>query len=184
MVAHNLQGRKFGKLLVLCRAPNQIFGSSTTRAAWGCRCSCGKYVVVLAGSLVRQNGTRSCGCLRREYRSGRASETVKNRIFASYKQGAKQRNLEWAISNEEFATLIFRSCYYCGVSPQRVLYRCTKYRKDPVSYNGIDRVDNSLGYVSSNVVTCCKVCNKAKDVMSRGEFLDWIFRVAAHQRKS
>ena len=34
-----------------------------------------------------------------------------------------------------------------------------------------------------NVVSCCSVCNIAKGTMDVGEFLDWIRKVAAYQRK-
>ena len=47
-------------------------------------------------------------------------------------------------------------------------------------YNGIDRLDPTRGYIAKNVVPCCKTCNVAKLRMSREEFLNWVWRVAAH----
>ena len=29
-------------------------------------------------------------------------------------------------------------------------------------YNGIDRIDNKLGYIKGNMTPCCKICNHAK----------------------
>ena len=37
--------------------------------------------------------------------------------------------------------------------------------------SGLDRIDSSIGYESNNVVPCCKVCNRMKDVLSTDEFL-------------
>lgn len=55
----NLTGQRFGKLLVIERAPN--LGKNT---AWLCRCDCGEYKVVPAHRL--QSGeTTSCGCANR-----------------------------------------------------------------------------------------------------------------------
>ena len=41
-------------------------------------------------------------------------------------------------------------------------------------YNGIDRLDNNEGYLPSNVVTCCKICNRAKHSLTVVEFLEWV----------
>jgi hypothetical protein len=43
----------------------------------------------------------------------------------------------------------------------------------------MDRVDNSLGYVIDNVVSCCEMCNLAKKDFSREEFESWVRRVHA-----
>lgn len=52
--------------------------------------------------------------------------------------------------------------------------------------NGIDRVDNSLGYILSNVVSCCKICNYMKKDLSEQEFQDQCERVylAKDKKKS
>lgn len=39
-------------------------------------------------------------------------------------------------------------------------------------YNGVDRMNNSLGYINKNCVSCCKICNYMKLEMSISEFLD------------
>jgi len=41
-------------------------------------------------------------------------------------------------------------------------------------YNGIDRLDNDLGYVPGNVVSACGRCNKAKLTMPVGDVLAWV----------
>ena len=52
----NLAGQRFGKLTVLCRAPN--IGRDT---AWRCRCDCGNEVVVRT-CYLRRGAARTCGC--------------------------------------------------------------------------------------------------------------------------
>jgi hypothetical protein len=42
--------------------------------------------------------------------------------------------------------------------------------------NGIDRVDNSIGYIKSNSVTCCSQCNFAKNDISLYEWLSYLER--------
>jgi hypothetical protein len=46
---------------------------------------------------------------------------------------------------------------------------------------GIDRRDNSVGYLISNCAPCCKNCNLAKRDMSEAEFLRWVARIATKQ---
>jgi hypothetical protein len=47
-------------------------------------------------------------------------------------------------------------------------------------YNGIDRVDNTLGYSKENCVSCCKICNYMKQVLTLEEFYSHIRRI--HER--
>jgi hypothetical protein len=50
-------------------------------------------------------------------------------------------------------------------------------------YNGIDRIDSSIGYVEGNIVPCCKACNMAKNTMGQDEFMLWVERVYNHSIK-
>src|SRR5208282_755064 len=71
-------------------------------------------------------------------------------------------------------------CNYCGELPSR-----TKTMTGEVfSYNGIDRVDSSRGYVRRNVVSCCSICNRAKSDSPVEVFLAWATRIAAYQAKT
>jgi hypothetical protein len=45
--------------------------------------------------------------------------------------------------------------------------------------NGIDRVDNTLGYELGNVIPCCSVCNRAKSNLPLDYFLRWYNTISA-----
>lgn len=62
-------GERFGRLVVLERAPNSEKGKASR---WLCKCDCGETTVAPFCSLSSGN-TRSCGCLAREASSARAS---------------------------------------------------------------------------------------------------------------
>lgn len=66
-MAKDLTGQRFGRLTVvsLDDTPYISPGGKKTRR-WLCRCDCGNEVVVLQNALTSQNGTRSCGCSRKE----------------------------------------------------------------------------------------------------------------------
>lgn len=50
--------------------------------------------------------------------------------------------------------------------------------------NGIDRVNNDLGYINNNVVSCCKTCNLAKSSLTLIEFKNWINNLIKHTLKN
>ena len=101
---------------------------------------------------------------------------------SQYRRGAKRRGIVYELSVPEFQTLIESDCHYCGMSPQ--MKHVFRRENDNVFYrNGIDRVDNNLGYISTNVVPCCRACNVAKNNMNKEDFLGLIERIYNHQRK-
>lgn len=59
-----MTGKKFGRLTVLKKAE---YKTKARQAHWWCRCECGNELIV-NGSSLRRGLTKSCGCLRDEYR--------------------------------------------------------------------------------------------------------------------
>ena len=72
-----LEGRRFGKLVVLSRAERPAHFKQK-RLYWLCQCDCGNTTIVSGSNLVT-NGTVSCGCGRRESKA-------KTHGFASHKK--------------------------------------------------------------------------------------------------
>lgn len=71
----DLTGQRFGKLFVVCRDSRKDGGNWF----WICECDCGNRKSVRGTSLLRDGGTRSCGCDQREV----AAKTGKNTILAN-----------------------------------------------------------------------------------------------------
>lgn len=67
--------------------------------------------------------------------------------FRHAKHASKRKNKEWVLTFEEYSLLINKPCYYCGTS-------LTQF-----CGIGLDRIDNELGYLISNVLPCCGPCN-------------------------
>ena len=63
----DLTGRRFGRLVVLERAP---YNDGQNKSVWTCRCDCGKMINV-SGYHLRRGMTQSCGCYRHEMASQR-----------------------------------------------------------------------------------------------------------------
>lgn len=98
-------------------------------------------------------------------RRGNLAVNVVNDI----KYKAKKRGKNWDLSHQEAFNLIINKCEYCGFEPHW-----------PHLRNGIDRVDNNIGYQVDNCVSCCFTCNSAKKEMSVKEFKEWICRIYEH----
>lgn len=84
-----LDNQRFGRLLVITRAPN----NKHNQTRWLCRCDCGNEVVVTGGGL-RIGDTRSCGCLHREVmKTASKTHGYSNRGCREYRawQSAKRR---------------------------------------------------------------------------------------------
>lgn len=61
----DLEGKKYGRLLVIEEAGRTVFPSGSPKRKYRCHCDCGNEIVVLASSLTTGN-TKSCGCYRDE----------------------------------------------------------------------------------------------------------------------
>ncbi len=70
MVVIDLIGKRFSRLVVLSREPNDKHG----KARWLCQCDCGT-LKTIQGREIRIGKIRSCGCLRKEV----AAKTAKTR---------------------------------------------------------------------------------------------------------
>lgn len=76
----DLTGQRFGRLLVVSRAPNYVSPNGDTNTMWNCICDCGNDVVISQSSL-RSQGTKSCGCYRAEVSSERMLEDLSGQRF-------------------------------------------------------------------------------------------------------
>lgn len=88
------------------------------------------------------------------------------RSYSYYQISAQKRNKEFSLTWEEIQNIIKNPCYICG-----------KNYEDSVHYNGIDRFDNSLGYILENSKSCCGHCNIIKGSMKYDDLLQKIKRI-------
>lgn len=159
---------------------------SKNRTYFECLCVCKKTFTIRADGIL--NGKiKSCGCLTGDLISASSrlpdNQGAKNKVFSHYMCGAKDRGHEFSIQKDEFMSFISNDCYYCGAKPKEATIikpdDNNGRRSRTITYNGIDRIDNSKGYVKGNCVTCCSSCNYSKRIMLVDEWLDLCARVAA-----
>lgn len=156
----DLSGKTFGSWTVISfdRLHNK-------RAYFNCRCICGTEKTVHGGSL-KKGTSKSCGCSFRKP----PGESSRNNIYRAYRRGAARRNLSFDITIEQFSELTSSDCHYCGTPPAQVNKNMDRYMP-PYIYNGIDRIDSTIGYVMPNCVPCCGVCNMMKRNNNYDDFI-------------
>jgi len=162
----DLADKRFGKLI----ATNALRRSGTVTKRL-CFCDCGEEAWVPTNRLTTGH-TKSCGCWQSEFRKLEPGVAVRNQILDGYKRDAAKRNFVWSLTDRQFEELIAGHCYYCRRPPSST--RTARRMNGDLTYNGIDRMDNNLGYTFLNTVSCCKVCNRAKSDMSFDDFMEWV----------
>jgi len=142
----DLRRKRFGRLIVVdfhSKKPNEP-------TKWLCHCDCGNKKAIVSTKGMREQGTQSCGCLRRE---------IVSKIHTKH---GMSKTTEWIIwvgimqRCEDVNCTTYR--YYGG----RGIKICDTWRNDflafynhvgprPSKKHSIDRIDNNKGYEPGNV---------------------------------
>ena len=162
--AGDLKPRKYGYIKLYyarCNGCQQL--SSTPqrqdyfkRYSGGCR--------VCAGEAKR--GCQETACQKKAYKSHRTNAIGRGLIPLGF---------------EAWLHYLHLPCHYCGAVDSNT---CNYEDRFELKYNGIDRVDSSLGYVPGNCVPCCRICNTMKMDLSIEEFISHIERIKNHVKPS
>jgi len=170
----DITGQRFGKLVA--QWPVGMEGKGWRRnVVWLCACDCGT-VRYFLGIALRSGHFKSCNCARGFGRLPKG-EAAFNLTYRHYRKGARtQRGMVFDLSKEEFRTLTQSNCFYCGTLPSQVTGSKIKQLNGIYMYNGVDRKDSSVGYVSTNCVPCCWTCNRAKAGLSFDDFQKYLDR--------
>lgn len=176
---------------------NQKFNKLTTisytgKSIWLCQCECGSFTLIKTDKLGK---TKSCGCIKKEISNKNIknaiakriryspTESSARRIWQSYCRIDKCTTKNPYISFEDFYLLSQNNCFYCGSVPSnRFNIFCYGYYKNKniikndglFIYNGLDRINNNKPHTKDNCVSCCIICNRAKNNRSIEEFNEFI----------
>lgn len=88
----DLTGRRFGRLVIIARAPTATTSTGHPRTCWQARCDCGQTVTVRGGQL-QQGRVKSCGCLHvlRAVRMGRANRREVVAYYGAHTRLTRER---------------------------------------------------------------------------------------------
>lgn len=154
----NIIGQRFGLLVAIqkVKSPEKNRRSSY----WLFQCDCGSQKIIRKSTVIRGK-LDHCGCKSTFKYLNNGKSASFNFLYKNYKSSAEKRYLDFSLSYAEFEALIYQNCYYCGIEPQNHF----KHKNIDITYNGIDRIDNTKGYILGNVRTACANCNRAKRIL-------------------
>lgn len=162
----DITGETFGTLFVL-----NVAKRGGHEIIWKLKClKCMDFCFATSSDLKR--GRRQfCKFCREEI----AKASPYKCLYGTYKRNANRMKRTWQLSFKSFCHIISLPCKYCGSVPMQ-LFKKKEARRGLV-YNGIDRVNQAVGYTTKNVVPCCKYCNFAKNKWPVKDFTEWLNRV-------
>lgn len=179
----DLEGQKFGRLLVVNRTSSSRSGS----VLWRCLCDCGNEHLASTRHLNRsgrtgKNVVRSCGCLitrtgkeNPQWRGvGEISGGWWNRVKKSAAGNAMRRSIPLEV-DKEYAWELFLAqdgkCYFTG-EPLKIS------NNRSANTASIDRIDNTMGYVRGNIRWVHKHINIMKNRYTDEYFLSLCRKVS------
>lgn len=187
-IVKNLKIKKgdiFGRLTIIGKDNNSTPGNPFYMV----KCSCDNKIVSVRGSSLREGNTISCGCFQKEARFKSSGVSSWNTVIMRCKKGAESRNHTFDLSSEYFISISIQDCHYCGSKPKKYNKYLLKNGSNAhprsslnkenidrswIELNGLDRIDNNVGYIEGNVVPCCTICNHAKHTLPYEEFINYL----------
>ena len=96
------------------------------------------------------------------------SENI-NYHFVTYKRSAETKQLDFKLTKGDFIEMVESECHYCGIIQEK-------------GFNGVDRLDSdsNKGYIMSNCVSCCEMCNFMKGCLGPTIFINRIEHITTH----
>lgn len=151
------------------------FERSTTNHRYiSVKCKCGFETSIRIDGVKKNNSCPKCGQIKRRATfTNKTKESIIKSLYNTYKRQATKRSYVFDITYEFFKELIFKDCYYCSNPPSNT----AKQNHRSLTYNGVDRVDNSRGYYDDNVVSCCGECNWMKNKLNKDKFLEKVKKI-------
>lgn len=131
-----------------------------------CQCDCGKMVDVRLNNL--RTNSSSCGCYKGDEIRSRMGKPIQdlaaNAVYHNCLKRSELKHWKIDLDVDFIKGLIFESCFYCKRTAEEagLEWRRTGDLKRSVRKLGLDRVDNAVGYMKTNVVPCCYDCNMIK----------------------
>lgn len=173
----DIKGIKYNNLTAL-----EFIEIKNKKTYWSFLCNCGNIIVKRKENVIG-GLCKSCGCKNFEKGNDLIYKAAFLKLFSRYKSGAKKRGLLFEINELEFESLILKNCHYCNSKPNtNAKYIYKNNNVNSFKYNGIDRVDNTIGYTYKNCVTACNICNRAKNNLTYNVFKNWIENIIINNK--
>lgn len=158
----DLSGQRFGKLLVIRRTGT----AKGYNAIWLCKCDCGKTREAIGSSLL--SGSCNSCCYKNGYKG---YNDLSGSYFNSIKKGARERELEFALSIEFLWNLYEKQDKKCVFSGLDIVFSKNWTEKAATQTASLDRINSDIGYLENNVQWVHKDINFMKFRFSNEHFI-------------
>lgn len=101
------------------------------------------------------------------------------RVYRKYKRRAEAKGIAFDLDEISFKFLCEIPCTYCGAEPTPSPSHENIFN-GAWHWNGLDRIDNTKGYIFGNVQPCCSLCNQLKSNLTEKDFLNQIQSIITH----
>lgn len=139
---------------------------------WKVRSKYDDSIHIISRKMLRESNFNPRCCINKIKKDNSAF----NGLYNSYKFKAKERGLSFELTKETFKNYTKLNCFYCNGTPSNS-YKQVAGSGGIYIYNGIDRIDNKLGYTENNAVSCCGTCNHAKAQLTYDEFIRMVIKI-------
>lgn len=174
----DLTGQVFGRLTV-----TKFIGMNQFRVSiYECSCSCGNIKQIERSNLIKGH-TTSCGCYNRDKQLKAPGVATLRNYMNSYIQSATKRGYIFELTEEQFKGIICQDCSECHASPKEIARKYKTASATPILANGVDRINNDIGYVITNVQPMCTPCNMAKSNLGEKKFKEWTAQIRKSPQK-
>ncbi len=126
----NMLGQRFGRLLVTEEHPERkVYKNGDTHAQWVCKCDCGK-VVVVPSKHLRQEITKSCGCLHIDRLKNRSPDITGKRFgllvaIRLAPQRSDSKRIKWLCKCDCGNEVVVRVDRLVGKTDRKICCGCT-----------------------------------------------------------
>jgi hypothetical protein len=175
-------GNVYGKLTVI-----EFIRTDKQTSFWRCLCECGDEKTT-RGNTLRSGQCKSCG--KCDIQKPTSTDAPLKRQWRSLCKGANERGLENNLTYNDFVDIVHQRCYCCNSEPYDKHYAYSRRRKtrgiefDVCGvFNGVDRIDSSIGYTHGNVRSCCSMCNRMKTDFELSIFLKKVKQIYEYNDK-
>lgn len=166
-------GDKFSKLTVKDIIIDYD-SANRIRRTYTVSCECGNVRTVTEYNLIKGVVVQCRACIPQR------NDLLKRgiaRVYDSYKDASRKRGIEFDLTKDQVGEIIIKPCFYCTHPGSNSRIVQGTHKDMYFTYNGIDRMDSSIGYYPENVVPCCSDCNYGKRNMTTEQFLSWVRRI-------
>lgn len=164
----DLTGQKKEKLTII-----KWLKTEQGRNIWECKCDCGE-IFEISTSYFKNRFIDCYKCRQARIPNQEGYKDIPRFLLTRTKTGAKDRGLEFNVTEKFLWQLFVKQNKKCALSGQDIIFT----QKSLSTTASLDRIDSSKGYIEGNVQWVHKVVNRIKQHYHQDIFLKFCLDIA------